>query len=138
MSTKWGLTIRGICEFNDKILLLKIRSHSSHDAEKWEIPGGKVKKSEFFDDALKREYAEETGLEIDIKVLHAVVRKDYTTCKTKEEIKSIQLVMNVTCDSDVVKISREHDDYGWFSLEEIDRMIADELLTQPAIEAFKN
>ena len=138
MSTKWGLTIRGICEFNDKILLLKIRSHSSHDAEKWEIPGGKVKKSEFFDDALKREYAEETGLEIDIKELHAVVRKDYTTCKTKEEIKSLQLVMNVTCDSDVVKISREHDDYGWFSLEEIDRMIADELLTQPAIEAFKN
>lgn len=138
MSTKWGLIIRGICEFNDKILLLKIRSHSSHDAEKWEIPGGKVKKSEFFDDALKREYAEETGLEIDIKELHAVVRKDYTTCKTKEEIKSIQLVMNVTCDSDVVKISREHDDYGWFSLEEIDRMIADELLTQPAIEAFKN
>ena len=138
MSTKWGLTIRGLCEFNDKILLLKIRSHSSHDAEKWEIPGGKVKKSEFFDDALKREYAEETGLEIDIKELHAVVRKDYTTCKTKEEIKSIQLVMNVTCDSDVVKISREHDDYGWFSLEEIDRMIADELLTQPAIEAFKN
>ncbi|MCI6994836.1 NUDIX domain-containing protein [uncultured Methanobrevibacter sp.] len=138
MSTKWGLTIRGICEFNDKILLLKIRSHSSHDAEKWEIPGGKVKKSEFFDDALKREYAEETGLEIDIKELHAVVRKDYTTCKTKEEIKSIQLVMNVTCDSDVVKISREHDDYGWFSLEEIDKMIADELLTQPAIEAFKN
>ena len=138
MSTKWGLIIRGICEFNDKILLLKIRSHSSHDAEKWEIPGGKVKKSEFFDDALKREYAEETGLEIDIKELHAVVRKDYTTCKTKEEIKSIQLVMNVTCDSDVVKISREHDDYGWFSLEEIDKMIADELLTQPAIEAFKN
>ena len=138
MSTKWGLTIRGICEFNDKILLLKIRSHSSHDAEKWEIPGGKVKKSEFFDDALKREYAEETGLEIDIKELHAIVRKDYTTCKTKEEIKSIQLVMNVTCDSDVVKISREHDDYGWFSLEEIDKMIADELLTQPAIEAFKN
>ena len=138
MSTKWGLTIRGICEFNDKILLLKIRSHSSHDAEKWEIPGGKVKKSEFFDDALKREYAEETGLEIDIKELHAVVRKDYTTCKTKEEIKSIQLVMNVTCDSDVVKISREHDDYGWLSEEEIDKMIADELLTQPAIEAFKN
>ncbi len=138
MSTKWGLTIRGICEFNDKILLLKIRSHSSHDAEKWEIPGGKVKKSEFFDDALKREYLEETGLEIDIKELHAVVRKDYTTCKTKEEIKSIQLVMNVTCDNDEVKISREHDDYGWFTFEEIDKMIADELLTQPAIEAFKN
>ena len=62
----WGLTARGICEFNGKILLLKVRSRSSHDAEKWEIPGGKVKKGEFFDQALKREFMEETGLEINI------------------------------------------------------------------------
>ena len=64
MSTMWGLTARGICEFNDKILLLKIRSKSAHDAGKWEIPGGKVKKCEFFDEALKREYLEETGLDV--------------------------------------------------------------------------
>ena len=39
MSDMWGLTTRGICEYNNKILLLKVRSKSSHDAEKWEIPG---------------------------------------------------------------------------------------------------
>ena len=98
MSTLWGLTVRGICEFNDKILLLKIQSHSGHDAEKWEIPGGKVKKNEFFDEALKREYFEETGLEIDIHELYNVVRNDYTACKTKEDVKSIQLIMKVTCE----------------------------------------
>ena len=136
MSTLWGLTARGICEYNGKILLLKLRSKSAHDAGKWEIPGGKVKKCEYFDEALKREYLEETGLEVDVESLYNVVRKDYTACKTSEEVKSIQLIMKVTCQSDEVTISEEHDDYGWFTLEEIEEMMADGLLTPPAIDAF--
>lgn len=137
MATMWGLTARGICEYNGKVLLLKIRSRSAHDAGKWEIPGGKVKKCEFFDDALKREYLEETGLEVDVDSLYNVVRNDYTACKTSEEIKSIQLIMKVTCQSDEVIISREHDEYGWFSWDEVDEMIKKDLLTPPAVEAFK-
>ncbi len=137
MSTMWGLTIRGICEHDNKVLLLKIRSRSSHDANKWEIPGGKVKKCEYFDEALKREYLEETGLEIDIESLHNVVRNDYTACKTSEEVKSIQLIMKVTCQSDEITISREHGDYGWFSWDEIDEMIEDGLLTPAVANAFR-
>ena len=137
MNTMWGLAVRGICEFNDKILLLKVRSKSAHDAGKWEIPGGKVKKCEYFDDALKREYLEETGLDIDVTSLYNVVRNDYTACKTNEEVKSIQLIMKVTCETDEVVISEEHDDYGWFSQEEVDEMISNDLLTKPAINAFK-
>lgn len=138
MSTLWGLTARGICEYNGKILLLKIRPNSSHDAGKWEIPGGKVKKCEYFDEGLKREYMEETGLEIDVVSLIDVVRKDYTACKTNQQVKSIQLIMKVTCDSDDVTISDEHDDFGWFSADEIKNMISKELLTPPACEAFSN
>ena len=138
MSTMWGLTVRGICEFNEKFLLLKVRSKSAHDAGKWEIPGGKVKKCEFFDEALKREYFEETGLEIDIKSLYNVVRNDYTACKTSEEVKSIQLIMKVTCDSEDVKISEEHDEFGWFDMDEVEEMISKDLLTPPAVNAFKN
>ena len=137
MSTMWGLTVRGICEHEGKFLLLKVRSKSAHDAGKWEIPGGKVKKCEFFDNALKREYLEETGLEIDIVSLYNVVRNDYTACKTSEEVKSIQLIMKVTCESDDVKISEEHDEFGWFSQEEVDAMIDEGLLTPPAANAFK-
>lgn len=136
MTTMWGLAVRGICEFEGKVLLLKIRSKSTHDAGKWEIPGGKVKKCEYFDDALRREYLEETGLEVDIESLYNVVRNDYTACKTSEEIKSIQLIMKVTCKSSDVKISREHDEYGWFSWDEVYKMIADGLLTPPAVNAF--
>ncbi|MBR3113789.1 MAG: NUDIX domain-containing protein [Methanobrevibacter sp.] len=137
MSTMWGLAVRGICEYNGKYLLLKIRSKSSHDAGRWEIPGGKVKKCEFFDDALKREYLEETGLEIDVDSLLNVIRRDYTACKTNEDIKSIQLIMKVTCESDNVAISEEHDDYGWFGMDEIEEMISRDLLTPPAVEAFR-
>ena len=137
MSTMWGLTVRGICEHDGKFLLLKVRSKSAHDAGKWEIPGGKVKKCEFFDNALKREYLEETGLEIDIVSLYNVVRNDYTACKTSEEVKSIQLIMKVTCESDDVKISEEHDEFGWFSQAEVDAMIDEGLLTPPAANAFK-
>ena len=137
MSTMWGLAVRGICEYNGKYLLLKIRSKSSHDAGRWEIPGGKVKKCEFFDDALKREYLEETGLEIDVDSLLNVIRRDYTAYKTNEDIKSIQLIMKVTCQSDIVTISEEHDDYGWFGMDEIEEMISRDLLTPPAVEAFR-
>lgn len=136
MSSMWGLTARGICEFNEKILLLKIRSNSAHDAGRWEIPGGKIKKCEFFDEGLKREFLEETGLEIDIDSLYNVVRKDYTACKTSQQVKSIQLIMKVNCKSDDVTISEEHDDYGWFNWDEIEEMISKDLLTPPAVEAL--
>ena len=137
MKDMWGLTVRGICEVNGKILLLKVRSQSSHDAGKWEIPGGKVKKCEFFDDALRREYLEETGLEITIESLYNVIQNKYTACKTNEEVKSIQLIMKVTSSGDEVAISPEHDEYGWFTGEEVNEFIEKDLLTKAAKNAFK-
>lgn len=137
MMDMWGLTVRGICEVNGKILLLKVRSESSHDAGKWEIPGGKVKKCEFFDDALRREYLEETGLEIVIESLYNVIQNKYTACKTNEEVKSIQLIMKVTSTGDEVAISPEHDEYGWFTGEEVNELIEKDLLTKAAKNAFK-
>ena len=136
MKDMWGLTVRGICEYNNRILLLKLRSISAHDAGKWEIPGGKVKKNEFFDDALKREYLEETGLEIEIDSLYNAIQKDYTACKTGESIKSIQLIMKVSVKTDEIVISDEHSMYGWFTKEEIKNMIENNELTPPAINAF--
>ena len=137
MSDMWGLTARGICEYDGKILLLKVRSKSGHDAGKWEIPGGKVKRKEFFDEALKREFLEETGLEINIESLYNVIQNDYTACKTNERIKSIQLIMKVTSTSDKVQISPEHDDYNWFTEEEVKELLENDLLSRAAANSFK-
>lgn len=138
MADLWGLAVRGICEYDDKILLLKIRSKSAHDSEKWEFPGGKVKKGEFFDQALKREFIEETGLEINIDSLYNVIQYDYTACKTNEKVNSIQLIMKVSSKTDNIVISEEHDDYMWFSKEEVAEMVKNESLTPAAINALKN
>ncbi len=137
MNDMWGLTARGICEYDGKILLLKVRSKSGHDAGKWEIPGGKVKRKEFFDEALKREFLEETGLEINIESLYNVIQNDYTACKTNERIKSIQLIMKVTSTSDKVQISPEHDDYKWFTEEEVKELLENDLLSRAAANSFK-
>ena len=137
MSDMWGLAARGICEFEGKILLLKVRSKSSHDAGKWEIPGGKVKRNEFFDEALKREFLEETGLEINIDSLYNVIQNDYTACKSNEKVKSIQLIMNVSSKTDEVEISKEHDEYCWFGKKEVRQLLEDGLLSRAAANSFK-
>lgn len=137
MKDMWGLAVRGICEVDGEILLLKVRSKSSHDAGKWEIPGGKVKKCEFFDDALRREYLEETGLKITIESLFNTIQNNYTACKTKEEVKSIQLIMNVTADSKEVTISKEHDEYKWFKKDEVKELYDNSQLTKAAMNSFK-
>ena len=136
MDDLWGLTVRGICEIDNEILLLKINSKSAHDAGKWEIPGGKVKKCEFFDEALKREYLEETGLEITIDSLYNVIQNNYTACKTNQKVKSVQLIMKVSSGSKKITVSEEHDDYQWFTKDNIKEMIDKELLTRSAINAF--
>lgn len=132
----WGLTVRGICEYDNKILLLKVRSRSSHDAEKWEIPGGKVKKGEFFDEALKREFMEETCLEINIDSLYNVIQNEYTACKSNERISSIQLIMKVSSTIDKVEISPEHDEYKWFTKDELKELIDNEMLSKAAMNSF--
>ena len=137
MSDLWGMAVRGICEVDGKILLLKVRSKSSHDANRWEIPGGKVKKGEFFDEALRREFLEATGLKICIDSHYNTIQNDYTACKTNEEIKSIQVIMNVSVDGDVVNISEEHDDYRWFTKDEIKQLFDDGLLSKAAKSAFQ-
>lgn len=136
MNEKWGLTVRGLCEWEDRILLLRLRPDSPHDAGKWEIPGGKVKECEFFDDALRREYLEETGLEITVEEFSNVYRKDYIAYKSGEVIKSIHIIMRVGIKTDEVKISDEHDMYGWFTLEEIMTMLENNQLTDPTEGTF--
>jgi 8-oxo-dGTP diphosphatase len=46
--------------------LLMVRRAQEPARGLWSVPGGKVERSEYLSDALKREVREETGLEIDV------------------------------------------------------------------------
>ena len=54
------------CKKDDEILLIKRHSKSKTGACQWELPGGKVEKCEFFDEALIREFKEETNLNVEL------------------------------------------------------------------------
>ena len=55
-----GLVFRG-----GKLLITQ-RPHESHLGGLWEFPGGKREKGESFEDCLRRELAEELGIEVQV------------------------------------------------------------------------
>ena len=114
MDRAYGLTVRGIIK-NDKeeILIVKRHPKSRTDPEMWELPGGKVEKGEFFTDALIREIKEETNLDVKVGDFAEAVQNDYMHKRT------VQLIMYLEDIKGEVKISEEHTEWMWASLDKI-------------------
>jgi 8-oxo-dGTP diphosphatase len=110
----YGLTVRGIIKNdNGEILIVKRHPKSRTDPEMWELPGGKVEKGEHFADALVREIKEETNLDVNVGDFAEAIQNDYQHKRT------VQLMMYLTNIRGEVKISEEHTDWMWASLEKI-------------------
>ncbi len=114
MNKPYGLTVRGIIK-NDanEILIVKRHPKSKTDPEMWELPGGKVESGEFFADALVREIKEETNLDVDIGDFAEAIQNDYKHKRT------VQIMMYLCDVKGEIKISDEHTDWMWASLEKI-------------------
>ncbi len=114
MDMPYGLTVRGIIKNeNDEILIVKRHPKSRTDPEMWELPGGKVEKGEFFTDALVREIKEETNLNVKVGDFCEAIQNDYIHKRT------VQIMMYLNDITGEVKISDEHTDWMWASLERI-------------------
>ena len=110
----YGLTVRGIIKNGSgEILIVKRHPKSKTDPEMWELPGGKVEREEFFADALVREIKEETNLDVEIGDFCEAVQNDYSHKRT------VQLMMYLINVKGEVKISEEHTEFMWASIEKI-------------------
>ncbi|MBF0594057.1 MAG: NUDIX domain-containing protein [Candidatus Omnitrophica bacterium] len=108
------VVLRGILKDNTGCYLMVKRSHESKTwPSKWEFPGGKVEPGEHTTSALKREFHEEVALEV--APLQRFMDFTYERPQGNVEYK-IFLVEKV---SGEVAISAEHDEFGWFSIEEM-------------------
>ena len=108
------LVVRALIK-NEKgdILILKRSIHSRSNPGLWELPGGKVESGEDFDQALVREIKEETSLDISLTKAIGVAQQDHP------HRHSVHIIIMVDVDSGELKISDEHEDYKWASLEKI-------------------
>ena len=114
MEKPYGLTMRSVVKNKkDEILVLRRHPKSKTNPHKWELPGGKIEKGEFFDEALIREVKEETDLDVKVGDFCEAVQDDYPHRRT------VQLIMYAKDITGDVKISDEHDDWMWASIDEI-------------------
>ena len=117
MKKDYGLTMRGIIRNeNNEILILKRHPKSRTDPNTWELPGGKVEAGEFFDDALIREIKEETNLDCEIGDLAIAIQHDYSFKRT------VQMIMYLENVKGELKISKEHIDSRWTSVEDMNSL----------------
>ena len=114
MKRDYGLTMRGIIKNDDgEILILKRHPKSRTDPDTWELPGGKVENGEFFDEALLREIKQETYLDCKVGDLAIAIQHDYPFKRT------VQMIMYLDDVKGEVKISDEHTDARYASIDEI-------------------
>jgi colanic acid biosynthesis protein WcaH len=100
-------TVDAIITFKDNFLLLK-RNNPPVKGEWW-LPGGRVRKGESLEEAVKREALEETGLKCRIIHQVGVISQVFPECHT------ISIYYLAEAESSKVKLNEEHSDYKWVS-----------------------
>lgn len=101
------LCVDGVYIKGHKILLLK-RNVEPYKGF-WHLVGGHVKTNESLEDALKREFKEETSLDVKVgEIINA--RIEETLDRTK-----VIVAFQVTSAMGEIKLNSENIEYGWFS-----------------------
>ena len=107
MSKQLFICVDGVLIKDAKILLLK-RSVEPFKGF-WHVVGGHVEDNETFKEALKREFKEETNLDVQIGD-----ELDRRIEETPDRIKFV-VVFQVNIHSGKLKLNEESIEYGWFS-----------------------
>jgi 8-oxo-dGTP diphosphatase len=98
-------TVDAILTYEDTFLLLK-RVNPPVQGEWW-LPGGRVRKGEALEDAVKREVKEETGLTGRIRRQVGVINQIFPEAHT------ISVYYLVAAESTHVTLNAEHSAYRW-------------------------
>lgn len=112
MPNQMGVAGKAIVCRDGTILMIRRSSASTHDPGLWELPGGKMDLGERLTDALVREVAEETTLTVEVG------QPFLTWHFAKEPFWVTGVTFVASCSHGDVVLSDEHDEYGWFSIED--------------------
>jgi len=113
-------TIQQAIIFNQKDQFLVLKYSGVYGKEtkgKWTFPSGRLEKNEGYEDALKREVKEETGLDVDI--IYQFFSSIIKTVKG-EEVMTVAYLCRPK--GKKIKLCKEHTDYKWVSIRDLKKM----------------
>ena len=134
-SPKLFIATKAFIVYRGEVLILRESNKYSDgsNAGSFDVVGGRLEPGERFDESLKREIKEETGLEVNIG-------KPFFVNEWRPKVKGEQWqIVGVffSCDtkSNILKLSSDHDSYKWIDPSMYDKYKLIPNL-QPAFEAF--
>ncbi len=118
---------------NDKgELLLQLRNKAP-EKEYWSIPGGRVELFETFEEAVKREVKEETGVEVEVISLLGIC--DHIIKNEERHWVSPSYLCKIIEGEPQILEPTKHLDIKWFSLDKLPEKIT--ITTKDAIRNYK-
>lgn len=129
-------------EFEKKILVLQ-RGRKDGQFGLWGIPGGKLEKKEFSDEALVRELFEETGILVSPKKL-SLLEKAHSLNQYDGSYVLYLYYLKLDSFPEVIINYKEHSQFKWVTLEEfielpllVSQGLAFDLVKEKVIEILK-
>ncbi|MFH0951976.1 MAG: NUDIX domain-containing protein [Patescibacteria group bacterium] len=118
-----------------KILILRESGEYEDGAneKKYDVPGGRVKPGQRFDESLKREIREETGLEI--KIGKPFFVNEWRPQVRGENWQIVGTFFECKSEIDKIILGKDHDDFQWIDPKEYEKYNLIENL-QPAFEEY--
>ncbi len=115
MEIKTFVATKAFIVYQGKILI--VRESNQYDegtnAGKYDVPGGRVKPGQKWDESLRREIKEETGLEVKIgKPFHV---GEWRPIVNEEQWQIIGIFFECHTQTDQIKLSQDHDDCQWIN-----------------------
>ena len=113
MDIKLFIATKAFVLYQGKVLILKEAGSYTDGTNtgKYDLPGGRLKPGEQFNEALKREVFEETGLDIEIGSPISV--GEWRPVVRDEQWQVVGIFFKCISDTDVVKLSEDHDSFLW-------------------------
>lgn len=107
-----------------KVLVIKRWNGDDYGAGQWDCPCGRLKQFEIPEDGLRREVFEEAGLS-EINIIKPLRTFHYFHGDQKPENEVIGITYWCKTESNVVKLSAEHDEFKWLDPQEALGLVGD-------------
>lgn len=111
--SKLFVATKAFVNYQGKILIIKESGEylGGTNKGKFDVPGGKVKPGERFDEGLKREIKEEVGIKV--KIGQPFFTNEWRPIINNEQIQIVGTFFECTPENDSVTLGPDHEEYLW-------------------------